>query len=181
VLIIFSKEIMGIFGPEFKGGWQVLLILGSAYFIIVGTGPLTPVLQMTGKQDIEMVNSLSLLIINIGLNLLLIPAYGMIGGAIATSISLILIKLLRLYQVNRMLRLIPYTRQIIKPLLAGIFSLITCLGFKGISLQDQSYIWFIGGAILSLIVYIIVLFLIRFDPEDKIVFSAIKSKILGQS
>jgi len=52
------------------------------------------------KQKMEYLNNFVILSMAIGLNVLLIPTYGVLGAAIATSVALLLGNLLQLIQVK---------------------------------------------------------------------------------
>jgi O-antigen/teichoic acid export membrane protein len=178
VLAIFSKDIMLIFGPEFTSGWITLIVLGFAQLVNVGTGPVGIILQMTGKQDIDFINGLLLLFINIGLNMWLIPIYGITGAAGATAVSLIFIHTLRLIEVNKVLKMIPYDKRYVKPIVAGAVTLFIGIIFKVYPLPITHWVWILGGSVLLLVVYIGVLFGMKLDREDRMVLSAIKAKVL---
>ena len=54
-------------------------------------------INMLGDEKISMRISIETLLLNIGLNIILIPLYGMEGAATATSISLIFMSAKRVY------------------------------------------------------------------------------------
>lgn len=178
VLALFSKDIMLIFGQEFVSGWIVLVLLGFSQLVNVGTGPVGVILQMTGKQDIDFANGIILLFTNIGLNIWLIPIYGISGAGMATAISLILIHTLRLIEVGKILKMTPYDKRYIKPVLAGVLTLFIGRIFKVYLSPSAQWIWILAVMVSLLIVYIGVLFGMGLDHEDKIMLSAFKAKIL---
>ncbi len=89
LFLVFPKFCMWTFGKDFTGTEAVLVFLivtiGQAANIL--TGPVTVLLNMTGKQKVTMYYALATVVIDISLNLILIPKYGIVGAAIATSIS----------------------------------------------------------------------------------------------
>ncbi len=60
--------------------------------------------------------------ITIALNLLLIPRWGVVGAAAATSLSTVLVNVVCLLEVWILLHMQPYNRNFLKPLLAGLLS-----------------------------------------------------------
>jgi O-antigen/teichoic acid export membrane protein len=66
------------------------------------------------------------------LYLILIPSYGIVGAAIATSASLVLTTILRIFQVHHVLRIWPYDSTIIKPLASGLLSLSLILMVRAV-------------------------------------------------
>ena len=100
-LLCFPKLILGIFGEEFKLGVSALIFLSVGKLISSLCGSVGNLLQMTGNQVIFMKCLLCGAIINIILNLLLIPAYGINGAAISSMISLSTWNILMVYFVKR--------------------------------------------------------------------------------
>lgn len=86
--IIFPKFFMGIFGIEFIAGRYALIFLTMGQFVNASSGSVGIFLNMTGKQRIFRNIILTATSINIALNYILIPKYGINGAAIATMISM---------------------------------------------------------------------------------------------
>ena len=94
ILLMFSKYILGIFGEEFKEAYFILFIVLFGQIINILFGAIDNFLSMTGNQIFFQYILIFGLIINVLLNLLLIPSYGLIGAAIATTISFVIWKVL---------------------------------------------------------------------------------------
>lgn len=90
VLAIFAKPILGIFGSEFVEAHWALKILIFGYVIDVLCGSVGNLMAMTGHQNKSLKVSGSCALINVILNAVLIPRYGMVGAAIATSSTLVI-------------------------------------------------------------------------------------------
>ncbi len=87
IFFVFPSFILGVFGEEFKTGEYALLLLTIGYFINAISGSVGYILQMTGKQKVFQNIMILAVIINIGLNILLIPKYGITGAALARLFS----------------------------------------------------------------------------------------------
>jgi len=87
VLMIFPEFILSIISEEFTEGATVLRIFAAMQLINAGSGMVAVFLNMSGNQLFftKIVSVTTTL--NIVLNLLLIPHYGMEGAAFATLIS----------------------------------------------------------------------------------------------
>ncbi len=85
---IFPTVVLSIFGPRYTVGATALVILSLAMLVNLGTGNVTVVLLMGGKSSWNVANTLAALIINIGLNLVLLPRIGIMGAAIAWAASI---------------------------------------------------------------------------------------------
>lgn len=93
IQIFFSEEFMPAYVP------MLILLLGysiSAPMIAVGGA-----LASVGKIEISFQRSVLCMLINIILNFVLIPEFGLIGAAIATSLSLIFACITNLLLLNR--------------------------------------------------------------------------------
>ncbi|MEJ2703472.1 MAG: flippase [Sedimentisphaerales bacterium] len=179
LLILFSKQVMGMFGPEFTGGWLVLVILASVHLVGYSSGGALVgyVLRMSGKQDIELINAVVMLVLNIALNLWLIPIYGILGAALATGASFAVINVVRIVEVYALLRMHPYDSNYHKPFVA-VFAVVVLSLFSSMLHISTSY-WIIHMAALS-IVYCVVLYFLGLDYEDKMIWETIKRRINSQ-
>lgn len=88
VLLVFNQWFLGMFGEEFKAGSMALIILCAIHLINSAVGSVGIIMQMTGKQKQYQYIAIISLGINLLLNFILIPRYGINGAAIATAISL---------------------------------------------------------------------------------------------
>ncbi|HUU29728.1 MAG TPA: flippase [archaeon] len=85
VLAFGGGFLLGIFGPEFTAGYVPLAILAAGQLFNSLTGPLGLLLTMTGHEKKLGALLFLALALNIILNYLLIPGYGMLGAAVATT------------------------------------------------------------------------------------------------
>lgn len=90
LLMIFGKPVLGLFGDEFKNGYLSLLILIVGQFVNALSGSVGYVMVMTGKQKQAGIVFAISAVLNIIMNLILIPFFGIAGAAVATAVSLIL-------------------------------------------------------------------------------------------
>ena len=101
VFWLFPSLILGIFGNEFKKGVLVLIILTFGQFINTVVGSVGYILQMTGKEKILQYVVLVAVLVNIGLNIVLIPKYGINGAAFASMFSLAIINIISFFLVKK--------------------------------------------------------------------------------
>ncbi len=108
LLFVFSGDmILKIFGSEFTEGSRVLAILSIGHAINVFTGPVGILLIMTGHEQQAMIGLGISSFLNISLNILLIPIWGIEGAAYATTASLILWNIILLITVKKRLAINP--------------------------------------------------------------------------
>ena len=89
IFFIFPEFFLGLFGEEFKIGVTAFIFLSCGRLISSFSGSVGNILQMTGNQNIYAKILLFGAILNVLLNLILIPRYGINGAAIASMSSLI--------------------------------------------------------------------------------------------
>ncbi len=86
VALGFPEWALGLFGPEFVAAAPALRILALGQLVNVLSGPLGTVLLMTGQERSSMLLSIGSLVVLLILSVTLIPAYGLIGAAMTTSL-----------------------------------------------------------------------------------------------
>jgi len=99
LFMFFSNKILAIFGSDFLSGIVALYFLLIARFIGAISGIAGNLLQMADRQVIFMRILFIGAILNIGLNYILIPIYGIIGASIASMFSIVFWNFLMVYFV----------------------------------------------------------------------------------
>ncbi len=100
-IIFFADKILYLFGPEFLAGKNVLIILAISYLFNAFCGPVGFVLNMTGEEK-KFQNAIIIgALMNVVLNFILIPLWGIVGAALATGISTILWNVISSLYVHR--------------------------------------------------------------------------------
>jgi O-antigen/teichoic acid export membrane protein len=89
ILALFRRPILALFGRDFQGAESVLIPLGVAWMIYYAKGPVSAVLDMTGRQIVDLLNLLGVLVLSLGLALWLIPRHGVTGAGWAISASVV--------------------------------------------------------------------------------------------
>lgn len=86
---LFPEQILGIYGKEFKTSDAILTfaVINAGQVINFITGPVTQLLNMTGRQLVTQRYAIITTFTSIGLSLLLIPTMGMLGAALATAVA----------------------------------------------------------------------------------------------
>ena len=174
VIMIFSKNILLLFGSQFTDGWQILTALSIAYLIVASRGLTTSVLIMSGKQNLELLNTLIMVGINIPLNYWGIKLFGAFGASVATAICISLLSIIRLLEIKFLLKMQPYSVKCLKPLFAGL--IIFFVGLLVSTNASAGSIWVIYGCGLMLL-YGGILYLLGIEKEDLVIIRAIKNKL----
>jgi O-antigen/teichoic acid export membrane protein len=83
-----GRELLGIYGDRFEEGALAILVLSAGNLLVTVFGLATNVLSGAGRGGLLLFNSILMMVVNIGLNLIFIPLWGITGASLATSIAL---------------------------------------------------------------------------------------------
>ncbi|AUC74741.1 flippase [Olleya sp. Bg11-27] len=108
LILIANKFVLGLFGDEFIIGSTALIVIMLAQLFNAMTGSVGQVMNMTGNHKKLRDFTIISVILNIVLNLILIPLYGILGAAIATAASSVVINIISVIFVKRRLGIITY-------------------------------------------------------------------------
>jgi O-antigen/teichoic acid export membrane protein len=176
-LVLFSESLLTIFGEEFTAGTTALSILAFGFLISAIAHSSGTAIKMTGYTRLSFVNSVIFVCINLALDLLLIPSWGVTGAALAVTLAIVVVNVLRLSEVYYLLRIIPFNVKFLKPITAGVLTLIiTYLVITLLSTQDTIFQVIIGMFVLWSS-YIIIVVLLKFSKEDLMVMKKVKTNL----
>lgn len=182
LIFLFSKPILTIaFGSEYVVGYVALSVLLIGYLIASLSHTYSSILSMIKKTKVIMYVVIITTLINIILNYILIPKIGIVGGAIATSISLILACLFFAIYTYKFTKIQPLKLNYFKGILSGLIALLLIYYLSILYNPYSIFILFIFG-LLFLAVYFVFLMLFKcLDNTDEEVllgfFNVFKNKI----
>lgn len=108
IIVVFGKYILLLFGEEFVDGHLALILRSLGQFVNVAVGSVWLMLAMTGRPKWHIYSNLIAFTVNIGLNYLLIPKYGVNGAAFATMTSMILVNIIGYILVRKVFKVKVY-------------------------------------------------------------------------
>jgi O-antigen/teichoic acid export membrane protein len=108
---VFAVPVMKVFGPGYSFGATALVILSIAYMFDLGTGNMNVLLLMSGNSSLNLANSALALVLNVGLNVALIPPYGIKGAAIAWAASVVAYNVAAALEIRLLLGLGPLSSE----------------------------------------------------------------------
>ncbi len=177
MLLLFSHPLMRIFGPDFEMGWSVLSIGSLGELVNCGVGSVGFLLLMSGNERRLLRIQIVMGVVIVGLNILLIPHWGIVGAAVASAAISIVSNLWYLKDVHQALGLFPYTRSYYRLLLpfAGAFSV---LWFVRSQLHGSHSVPMMGMALLSAYAaFGAVALLVGLDADDRTVANAVWARL----
>lgn len=99
---VFAGPTLSLFGREFAAGAPALAVICLGMAIACSAGSVQTILLMGGKSTWQLINKTACLVVNIGLNLILLPVFGITGAAIAWAVSVVLDSALAAWQSHRL-------------------------------------------------------------------------------
>jgi O-antigen/teichoic acid export membrane protein len=147
-----------LFGDSYANSIGPVQILSWSAVIVILRGTLRQSLNAAGRQDLDLRCAGASIILNVSMNMLLIPQYGILGAAVATVVAETLWLLSASYYLHRSVVAVTLLPSLWRPLLAA--SLMATYLFATRPLP-----WLIQS-MTSVVVYFVVLWLLG-EPEVK--------------
>ncbi|GEM_PF-530587 len=110
LILVYGRQFLAIFGHSYTAGDTVLIILSLSMLLSAACGQVDVVLITAGKSTWSLANGLVAMVLNVGLDVLLIPRYGITGAAIGWAIAITVANLMPLAQLGVIARLHPLGR-----------------------------------------------------------------------
>lgn len=178
LFILFSKQIISIlFGEKYILGSSVLVILSFGYFINYMALTSNNVLMVFKRTKLVLCNTLLGAISCIILSFILTPYYGIIGAALATSASFIIMALLFGFETYFISKINPYGLDYLGILICNVIAAIIVYFISKKILPHNILNLAILG-ILFVLIYIGLLFITKsFEEEDKLVIKSIFDRL----
>ncbi|MCC7552991.1 MAG: flippase [Methanobacteriaceae archaeon] len=164
-IALFSKEILGLVyftNPDYMAGATAMSILtiGMSFYSIYVIS--TSIIQGTGNPRIPMYILIGGIVASIFLNIWLVPTHGIVGGAIANTLSCLVMVFPILYFVSRYTKTNFPIRPIGKILIASIIMGIVIL------ILPKSRTGLLIGIVICPIIYILSIIGLRFFTLEDI-------------
>jgi O-antigen/teichoic acid export membrane protein len=179
-MVIFAPPLMRIFGRDFEAGWTVLVIGTLGQLINCGVGSVGYLLLMSGNQRrlvrIQAVMACAM----VGLNIVLIPKWGIMGAAVGAALTNGVTNLWYLAEVRRTLGLLPYSRsywRLLLPVCGNIIVLLMARAmFKAVR---PEWIVIVTGISLAYFAFIAIAMAFGLDADDRLIAGAVWGKVRG--
>lgn len=107
VLAVFPDAVLSIFGPGFEDGAVALSVLSVAMGVATAAGAVQSVLLMGGRSRWQLADKSAALVVNVALNLVLVPVWGIEGAAVAWAVTIVLDTALVVFQVQHLMGVRP--------------------------------------------------------------------------
>ena len=112
LLAVFADQVLRIFGPGFAAGALPMAVLAVAMALATAAGTVQTVLLMGGRSKWQLADKSGALALNVILDLLLIPMWGITGAAIAWAVTIVVDTAVVVWQVQRLMAVRPSRRHL---------------------------------------------------------------------
>jgi len=167
VLFLFPETVVSfLFGAGYLPAATALKILSIGYIITNFFGPNGATLTALGEVRFIMWATLATAVLNVGLNVILIPPFGIVGAAIASVAAMALANLVGYWKLYSLAKAQPLSKNLLKPTLA---SLALVFLFQFIFGDFVTVVWWMLPLLFILyygIYGLAILFTRSFDQED---------------
>ena len=167
IIILCQAQLLYVVNPQFDGGAAFLWLLLVGPLLACATGLSGNILVMTGHHFWNLTNSVLLIAVLAGLNVVLIPRYGMVGASIATMVAISGLALLQIAEVRLLNGVRVEPSRLWKPFAAGTLAFLAGY-FAGEAFgPGASRLLLVAvKTVTMVVVYAGTLLALRLDPED---------------
>jgi O-antigen/teichoic acid export membrane protein len=181
IMLLFPGAVINLlFGAEYLQAETPLRLLSLGVFFYSLFQISENLLSMAGKSKRILLNLTIATIINIILNIILIPKYGINGAAFSTMLSYFIWGSLSLLTTKHYTSIIPFKREIVKILFVSLIPTLALFYIRNLFVLNNLKIFLLGIAFV--IVYFGLIFLTHsLDKNDLMILSAIKKKLKNKA
>ena len=164
ILILNIDNIFNLIpnSEKFYLGKDTVYIIGLSKLIIMSFSYNSELISLSKYYKFTVITIICLAILTIGLNLFLIPIFGMIGAAYASLISITFYNLLKHIFIKYKMKISPFSINSIKTILVGIFVYFAVLS---IPKNDIILIDIFIKTIISSFIFVISIYALKISPD----------------
>lgn len=177
LILFFSRPILSVFGDSYTSGAIGLIILASNDLFSAAVGICGVMITMTGNTKLNILNAAIRFILLTALSIVLIPRWGVIGAATATTISLSTVNFILVLEVFLLFRILPYNRSFAKPVSAALLSFLITYVLTQWGFPKNSLAGTIISAGVLLITYGGTILLLGLSKEDQVVVNRLQERV----
>jgi O-antigen/teichoic acid export membrane protein len=172
--VVFRRVLLGLYGPDFTVAATAMVILTVSHLVNASMG-LTPwLLMVSGRSRLMLVDNLVCACLNVGVGLLLIPRYGLVGAALAVLVTIVVFQGMLAWQTWRKEHVHPFEMRLLRPLAAAALMLIA-MHFARPWLGHGA--WNIVLLVAGAGVYVAALFALGLAPEERGLLAELRARL----
>jgi O-antigen/teichoic acid export membrane protein len=178
LVVLFPDKIIKIlFGAEYIAGATALSILMFGFMISAVVGPAGEILRTYGRTKTVMMTNYLGAAINLGLNLLLIPIYGVNGAAIATGFCLALLYILNFLFAYKVAKVQPFRLSYLKIIFASVIAVSVVYLLTKYVIGVSTFALIVMLFVFLALYFFLLLLMKSFEEEDLMIMRAIDQRL----
>lgn len=171
-VVVFRKEILLLFGQSFVAAQWVLAILAIGRGVNAVTGPVGFLLSMTEYERLEMWNNALAAVVNVALNFLFVPLFGLLGAAVATTVTLVLLNFGRVAEIRVVHGYWTFSSRHLRSLIPVGSGVALMIAVRRLVELEPIFVLFLG-AVASSSVFLCATALVSVSEEDRLLISSV--------
>lgn len=164
-----------LFGHAYASGAPALQLLALAQIANVAVGQIGLVMIMTGRQTHWLKLTAGAFVVNILLNVALVPRLGTVGAAVSGLASMIILLVASVLAARTRLGTAPVDRRFLKGMVAAGGAAAVLLALPWV-LPAAPLLQLVVGALLAVVVFGGILAAQGLDPEDRELLRALRTR-----
>lgn len=177
VMVLYPAAILRVFGESFEAGATALVVLAFSELANAATGTCGTVIDMSGYNTVKVVNKFVWVGLSLGLNVLLIPPFGIMGAAVAVLLATATVQMIRVIEVWMLAGLNPYDRMILKPVAAAALAFAPGWAIEQWLIDSLGTLELLAAALAVGLVYVGALIILGLGDDDRLVLEAIWRRV----
>jgi O-antigen/teichoic acid export membrane protein len=157
VAIALPGPLLQIYGPNYRDAALALALMTIATLLNALAGPVERALIMTGLVRLEMATNVVATVLVVGLALVLIPSYGLIGAATSVLLYTIVRNAAKTYLLYAKVRMSALSISLLRPLVAAAVASGLVFALDEVTSLGHSLVGTAVLAALLLAVYVVLL------------------------
>lgn len=176
--VVAKNFMIVVFGARYAGAWTPLVILLGGQFVNVITGTTGLLLVMTDRERSWLIFSMVAFFLNLGLAIVLIQGYGLVGAAASTAISTALLSIMSYTWIRHSMKISLYDRRFAKILIAAMASIVLTVSGREL-IHAIPVVQVVLDAVIATGAFGATLWILDFDPEDKELLALLYSRLVN--
>ena len=179
-LAVIPAPLLSLFGEQYADGATALAVLAVGQLVNTAAGPLGQVINMSGRPYITMPNNAFVTLLNVGVGLVLIPRYGLVGAAVSTAGALTVGNAVKLVLIRTIFGLTPFRADTAKTLLAGAAATVAAATVAFVPAWPNALLASMVGLLALFAVYVFALRVAGLHDDEREVVAATKAVVRGR-
>ncbi len=178
LIMLFApvELVQSVYGRAYAQGAVPLVILSLGQIFAVITGNSQTMLILTGRQRTVVTITLVTLLLDVGLNFVLVPRYGLVGAASAAAVSSMVLNVSSASAVIRHASISPFDVRYAKSLGAALFACVVLYILRPLEIRTPAFKLFIVAGV-GVAAFAGCLIALSLDAEDREVLDMIRARL----